>query len=78
MSTIAADGSGEVDSLYVSPSHRGRGVGHAMMTRTMEWFDGEGVRTVTLDVIDGNDAAIRFYERFGFVPRTVRLVRKKE
>jgi GNAT superfamily N-acetyltransferase len=75
VSTISSDATGEVDSLYVLQSHRGRGVGHALMSTAMNWFDGQSVQKIVVDVISGNDGAQQFYARYGFLPRTVRLLR---
>jgi ribosomal protein S18 acetylase RimI-like enzyme len=75
VSTIAADATGEVDSLYVDPSHRGSGVGHTLMSAAMDWFGRESVRSIVVEVISGNDAAQQFYARYGFLPRTIRLLR---
>ena len=75
VSTITADGTGEVDSLYVIPSQRGAGIGHALMKEAMDWFGRQSVRSIVIEVISGNDAAQRFYARYGFLPRTVRLLR---
>jgi GNAT superfamily N-acetyltransferase len=76
VNTISADASAEVDSLYVTPSHRGRGVGHALMTRTIDWFASQAIRSVVVDVISGNDVALQFYARYGFAARTVRMLRQ--
>jgi ribosomal protein S18 acetylase RimI-like enzyme len=78
VSTLAADTTGEVDSLYVIPSHRGRGVGHALMSTALDWFAGQSVQSIVVEVIGGNDAAQRFYARYGFLPRTLRMVRPPE
>jgi ribosomal protein S18 acetylase RimI-like enzyme len=75
VSTITSDATGEVDSLYVMPSHRGGGVGHALMSTAMDFFARQPVRSIVVEVISGNDAAQHFYARYGFVPRSVRLVR---
>lgn len=75
VSTITVDGTGEIDTLYVVPTYRGRGVGHALMSRAMDWFANRSVPSIVVDVISGNDAAQRFYARYGFVPRTVRMLR---
>ena len=75
VSTVASDATGEVDSLYVIPSHRGSGIGHELMTVAMDWFARQSVRSIVVNVICGNDDAQRFYARYGFVPRTVRLLR---
>jgi ribosomal protein S18 acetylase RimI-like enzyme len=78
VSTLAADGTGEVDSLYVAPTHRRRGIAQALMTRTMDWFERQSVHSIVVDVLSGNQAAQAFYGQFGFLPRTVRLVRTSE
>ncbi|MGB7160629.1 MAG: GNAT family N-acetyltransferase [Tepidisphaeraceae bacterium] len=75
VSTITSDATGEVDSLYVIPSHRGSGVGHALMSTAMDWFGRQSVRSIVVNVISGNDDAQQFYARYGFLPRTVRLLR---
>ena len=75
VSTITSDAIGEVDSLYVIPSHRGTGVGHALMSTAMDWFARQSVQSIVVNVISGNDAAQQFYARYGFLPRTVRLLR---
>lgn len=75
VSTVTAGGQGEVDSLFVVPAHRGLGIGHALMSRTMEWFGEQSARPIVVDLMGGNEAAQRFYVRHGFHPRTVRLMR---
>ena len=75
VSTITGKGTGDVDSLYVVPSQRGRGVGDALMSAAIDWFGGHSVGSIFVEVIEGNDAAQRFYARYGFLPRTARLLR---
>ncbi len=75
VSTVTADGQGEVDSLYVIPTHRKLGIGHAMMSRTLQWFGQQSVRAISVEVIIGNESALPFYARYGFHPRTLRLRR---
>jgi len=78
VSTIASDATGEVDSLYVVPSHRSRGIGHALMSAAMDWFQKHSIQSIHIDVIAGNDDAQRFYARYGFLPRTVRMIRPRQ
>ena len=66
---------GEIDSIFVIPNHRGGGVGHLMMTRAMEWLAEKAVTSIVVDVLSGNEAAQAFYARYGFQPRTVRLLK---
>jgi GNAT superfamily N-acetyltransferase len=49
----------------VDPSHRGRGVGHAVLCGVDAWARRRGLR-LHLDVNTSNAAARRSYERFGF------------
>lgn len=71
--TVDADRQGEVDSLYVSAGFRQRGVGRALMCQAMLWLEGRPTSAIVVDILSGNDAAIRLYESFGFHTRTVRL-----
>jgi diamine N-acetyltransferase len=73
VSTIGSNAQGEIDSFHVLSSHRSRGIGTALMSRTMEWFKSKSITDIAIDVLAGNDAAERFYTRHGFSPRTIRL-----
>ncbi|MCR4906481.1 MAG: GNAT family N-acetyltransferase [Clostridiales bacterium] len=54
----------ELDALYVLPEYWGRGVGYALMNAAAEAVAGQP--RIALWVLDGNERAIRFYERYGF------------
>ncbi|MBQ39687.1 MAG: GNAT family N-acetyltransferase [Candidatus Latescibacteria bacterium] len=75
ISTIDADSSGEVESLFIEEPYRSQGLGEALMKRTLGWLDEADVRRITVAVIVGNERALSFYERFGLVPRTMILER---
>jgi len=53
-------------SVYVSPSVRRSGVGDALMAGVEEWARTVGASSTSLWVVDGNDAARRFYESLGY------------
>ena len=56
-----------VIAVYVSPQWRGRGVSTALMTRLLEEIARDpAIRTATLGVTKGQDAALALYRRFGF------------
>ncbi|SRR5579885_766970 len=58
---IAAVGDGTLGHLYVHPDHQGRGIGTALLEKTMELHpDG-----FTLWTFPANEPACRFYERHG-------------
>jgi ribosomal protein S18 acetylase RimI-like enzyme len=66
-------GIGQVDSIYVIDAYRRRGVGQQMMLPTLAWFKESEVKSIIVDVLDGNDAAESLYLRYGFRRRSVRL-----
>ncbi|MCG7845274.1 MAG: GNAT family N-acetyltransferase [Methanomassiliicoccales archaeon] len=66
---------GEVDSLFVTAAHRGRGIGTRLIEGAMRWMDGLGVRRRVLTAIVGNESIHEFYARFGFRPKNVLLER---
>jgi ribosomal protein S18 acetylase RimI-like enzyme len=52
--------------MGVAASHRGQGVGSALLRATLEAASARGIRRVELIVRDDNTAAIALYERHGF------------
>lgn len=54
----------QLSSMWVVPAARGRGVGRALVGRVIAEAAG---RPLWLRVIDGNETAIRLYQRCGFV-----------
>jgi len=67
--TISAEGDGEIDSIYVEDGYRRSGIGEELMRRAIAWLDAGGAKRKIVAVAAGNEAAIPFYESFGFVPR---------
>ncbi|MGH7202259.1 MAG: GNAT family N-acetyltransferase, partial [Planctomycetaceae bacterium] len=59
---------GEIQAIYVRPSCWRQGIGEALCRAAMEDIIGQGVREVTLWVLERNHPARRFYEAQGFRP----------
>jgi ribosomal protein S18 acetylase RimI-like enzyme len=57
---------GELETLSVLPTERGRGTGSALLEAVRGELATRGVTEVSLLAIAGNEQAIRFYERRGF------------
>jgi diaminopimelate decarboxylase len=53
--------------IAVAASHRGRGVGSALMAEALRWARSVGVEKLLLSVYPHNTAAIAMYRKFGFV-----------
>lgn len=63
---------GELWAMYVDPDSWGAGVGDALMAATFEELARLGAASSYLWVLEGNDRAIRFYERHGWRPDGIR------
>jgi ribosomal protein S18 acetylase RimI-like enzyme len=73
VTSVTPDGTGEIDSLFVEQDYRGYGIGTALTRRALAWLDGHNAVAKVVLVAFGNDAAIEFYARFGFVADNVSL-----
>jgi ribosomal protein S18 acetylase RimI-like enzyme len=76
--TISSEGDGEIDSIYVEDGYRRNGIGEELMTRAIAWLDAGGAKKKIVAVAAGNEAAIPFYESFGFMPRMTVLQMAEE
>lgn len=65
-STFAARPLMNVHDLYVAPTHRGLGLSHRLLVRVEQRARERGCAKLTLEVLDGNTAAVASYRRFGF------------
>ncbi len=57
---------GRIDLVGVDPSHRGRGIGRALLAAALDWFDSKGVSKVKVGTQSRNLASQRLYQRCGF------------
>ena len=56
-----------VDNLHLRPGQRGAGLGRALLGRAVAAVMAQGATRAALTIIDGNDGALRFYQRLGGV-----------
>ena len=56
----------EMTGVWVAPSHRGTGIGDALVTSVRDWAALQGAHRVTLEVVRNNERAIDLYTRHGF------------
>jgi diamine N-acetyltransferase len=78
VATVSADGTGEINSIFVEGEYRARGVGRALMEQALAWLSEAGCDEISIRVAEGNEETFRFYRRFGFYPRMTILVRKEK
>ena len=58
---------GSIQNVGVVPSHRGRGLGAALLQRSAEGFRAAGLDQMRLEVTTDNVEAVALYRRLGFV-----------
>lgn len=73
ISTVSADGRGEIDSMFVEEPFRGRGIGSELVRQALAWLASAGASSNMVTVAHANEQALAFYQRFGFQPRTILL-----
>ena len=66
---------GHVSDLVVADGAEGRGVGSALLAAAEDWSRARGHRLLTLNVFDENHRARRLYDRVGYRPDTLRMVK---
>jgi GNAT superfamily N-acetyltransferase len=54
---------------------RGQGIGRALLERALDWGRIRGIKRVQLTVFDRNREARAFYDKLGFRPLSVVLVK---
>ena len=64
--------------LYVSSEHRRQGIGSALMQHAEAWARAKGDRQIGLQVFRSNQAALTLYEKLGFQPQSVWMVKPLE
>ncbi|WP_225333829.1 GNAT family N-acetyltransferase [Halomicrobium urmianum] len=69
---------GIVENIYVTPAHRGCGVGSELLAAAERTLEERGVDAVALDVMADNESARRFYRRHGYEPHRVQMEKATE
>lgn len=67
-STIYLGVRAEIDNMCVDASIRHKGVGTALINEFKKWAKERGVERLMVEAFSGNDEAIEFYKKNGFIP----------
>lgn len=67
-----------LEDLFVRASHRGRGIGLALLTALEQRAREVGCGRLEWSVLDWNESAIEFYRRFGARPMQDWILYRKE
>ena len=63
----------ELESMYVREGARGTGVGATLASEFLAWAEKRDARRVSVTAYASNERAIRFYERRGFLTKSLTL-----
>jgi GNAT superfamily N-acetyltransferase len=64
---VVTDDWAGLSAVEVEPNRRGEGMGTALVAALLEWAASLGARSVYLQTVPGNEAALALYEPFGFI-----------
>jgi ribosomal protein S18 acetylase RimI-like enzyme len=73
ITSITAANHGEIESIYIEPDYRHRGIGDILMKKALKWLEERTVTRRTLVVAAGNEEVFDFYHRYNFYPRATIL-----
>ena len=62
-------GIGEIDSIYIAPDYQGKGIGHDLMEKALDWLSKMEITSIKVYVAEGNDTVLPFYEKYGLKKR---------
>ena len=60
-----------IDDLCVDEAARGKHIGSALFDSVRDYAKSIGRHAITLNVWEGNDSAIRFYQNMGMHPQKI-------
>jgi ribosomal protein S18 acetylase RimI-like enzyme len=68
---------GELSDMWVEPEARRLGVGKELSLITMKWLSDQGVHSIEVQILEGNEPIWRLYQKMGFKPelRQIRMLR---
>ena len=76
MDEIANEKCGYITLLAVADEAEGEGVGQALLIEAERWTKEKGFRRLSLDVFASNGRGQGFYEKAGYQPETIRVIKQ--
>jgi ribosomal protein S18 acetylase RimI-like enzyme len=66
---------GELSDMWIDPDARRLGIGEELSRQAIDWLRAQGVHSVEVQILEGNEPIWRLYARMGFQPelRQIRL-----
>lgn len=63
---LSSSASGFITNVSVRPDFMGEGIATTLMNNCLEYAKEQRIKNISLEVSLGDDAAVRFYKKFGF------------
>jgi ribosomal protein S18 acetylase RimI-like enzyme len=73
VSSVTAEGEGEVDSILVEEFYRRQGIGDCFIRESLLWMDSLQARRKIVSVAGGNKDVFGFYHRYDFFPTAIQM-----
>lgn len=61
---------GDLIQMWIAPAYRGGPLATDLLDHIFAWAAGHGFQTIRAEVTEGNQRALRFYQKYGFGPAT--------
>lgn len=75
--SIIDDGfKGELGTLHIDRTQRGKGLGKKLVEKHLKWMEGRKCQEIGVTVSQENNVAIGFYKKLGFFPNTLYMQKK--
>lgn len=72
---VSGEECGTVPLLAVDENAQGTGVGRKLMDVAEDWSKAQGFRLLHLEVFAANDGGRAFYDKLGFMPETINMIK---
>jgi ribosomal protein S18 acetylase RimI-like enzyme len=73
VSSVTAEGEGEIDSILVAERYRGQYIGDYFIREALLWMDNLQARRKIVSVAGGNEDVFGFYRRYDFFPTAIEM-----
>lgn len=68
---------GEIESLFIEESYRGKGLGDRLLRNSLSWLKKHDCDKIVVAVSYGHESAFGFYQKYDLMPRMTLLELKK-
>ena len=66
------NGKDRILAIYVLPKYQGKGIGHQLITKGLEWLGNN--KKIYINVVEYNSNAVNFYKKHGFIETGIKGV----